>query len=211
MMRRSGVGSAVALAILAFGTLQPAAACAGAGESPPPATVSDDLIDSGTPGFYHPAQHFRELGLEAQRRGRHEQARKLFLRAAFYSDKLSQAILAEQYWQGQGSSVDRGLGYIWMDLAAERGTPELIALRESYWSRLSEAERQRVREQGPALYAEYADEAARPRLDRELRREKNGLVGSRTGWDSNIDICRVADSTQGCRSFTPLDALKASR
>jgi hypothetical protein len=181
-----------------------------AGESPPSTAPSDELIDRA-PGFYHPAEYFRELGLKAQQQGRYEQARKYFLRAAFYSDKLSQAILAEQYWQGQGSPIDRVLGYIWMDLAAERGTPELIALRESYWSRLNDVERQRVQEQGPALHSEYADVAARPRLDRELRREKNKVVGSRTGWDSNVDICHVYDSMQGCRSFTPIESLNASK
>ena len=156
------------------------------------------------------AEYFRELGIEAQREGRAPQAHAYFLRAARLADKLSQAAIAEQYWTGQGVDADRTLGYIWMDLAAERGTPTLIGLRETYWRSLSADERERVPTLGPALYAVYGDAAALPRQAREVRREKYRIVGSRLGWDSNVDVCVGVrhDAYDGCVTSAPAEAVR---
>lgn len=156
------------------------------------------------------AEYFRELGIEAQREGRVPQAHAYFLRAARLADKLSQAAIAEHYWTGNGVDPDRVLGYIWMDLAAERGTPALIGLRESYWQSLSGDERARVPVVGPALYAVYGDVAAQPRQAREQRRERYRIVGSRLGWDSNVDVCEGVrrDAYDGCVISTPAEAIR---
>lgn len=156
------------------------------------------------------ALYFRELGVEAQREGRQEGAHAYFLRAARLADKLSQAAIAEQYWQGQGVEADRVLGYIWMDLAAERGAPALIGLREAYWQALSPAERTRVPALGPELYAVFGDAAAQPRVAQERRREKYKIVGSRVGWDSNVDVCLGwrQDAYSGCVTAKPAEAVR---
>ena len=56
-----------------------------------------------------------------------------------------------------------------MDLAAERGTEWLVVQRERFWEALSADERERAVREGRALYAEFGDPAATPRLERELR------------------------------------------
>lgn len=153
-----------------------------------------DALDArvmSMPGYYsaHPELHFRSLALKARSEGREEEARRYFLGAARYSDKLSQAALAEMYWNGEGGAVDRPLAYAWMDLAAERATPWLIALREQYWNALDERQKVQALQVGEHVYAEYADQVAKPRLHRVLRTARKSVTGSRLGWIGNgLDI-----------------------
>lgn len=129
----------------------------------------------------HPDMRYRQLGHQAQADGRMSEARDHFRAAARYADKLSQAALAELWWSGQGGPTDRALGYAWMDLAAERGTPLLLVQRERYWAALDPTERERALTEGRALYAEFGDPTAQPRLERELRAGLRQVTGSRTG------------------------------
>jgi TPR repeat protein len=77
-----------------------------------------------TPGFLqaHPDLHWRGLGMQAWRQGRPDHALVRFKRAAAHADKLSQSLVARMYQEGTGTAPDPVLAYIWMDLAAERGT-----------------------------------------------------------------------------------------
>lgn len=136
----------------------------------------------------HPDQRFRRLGYEAAQRGRTEDARRYYRTAARYGDKISQAALAELLWTGQGGEADRALAYAWMDLAAERGTPYLLAKRERYWEQMDEGERQRALEAGLAVYSEYGDKVAKPRLERVMRKERTQVTGSRTGFIGTLDV-----------------------
>lgn len=203
------------LAPLLLALSLPAAAIASpAAQAQPgvPAHAADVLAEYGLPADSHadPAAYFRELGIEAQLEGRYPRAHDHFLRAARLSDKLSQAAIAEQYWQGQGMDADRVLGYVWMDLAAERGTPAFVALREHYWQALSAEERARVSAVGPGLHAVYGDPAALRRVAQEQRRAKYRIVGSRVGWDSNVDVCIGArqDAYDGCVTSVPSEAAR---
>jgi uncharacterized protein len=130
----------------------------------------------------HPDLRYRLEGLDALDRGRNAEAVGLFRRAARYADKPSQSILGEMHWLGSGVPVDRVQGYIWMDVAAERGYPLLVAKRESYWSQLTPEERARVRELGLEVMDDYGDAAAKPRLAKLLERGKRGATGSRLGF-----------------------------
>lgn len=155
----------------------------------------------------HPDQHFRRLGVEAREHGRLDKAREYFRRAARYADKLAQGVYAEMLWNGEGGAADRALGYAWMDLAAERGAPMLVAHRERFWSELAPVERERALREGRAVYAEYGDEVAKPRLEGVLRRERRSVTGSRTGALGMVDICFgpiAADGT--CMAPKNMDA-----
>ena len=129
----------------------------------------------------HPDLRYRQLGLEAVERNRPEDARRYFQLGARYADKLSQALMAELLWNGRGGPADRAQGYAWMDLAAERGTHWLLVRREQYWAALDEEERERAVREGRKIYAEYGDPVAKPRQDREMRRNRGEMTGSRTG------------------------------
>lgn len=143
-----------------------------------------------TEGFLaaHPDLRWRGEGVRAYEAGDFESAATYFRRAARHADKPSQAMLAEMYWRGVGVDRDRALGYVWMDLAGERMYPDFIVMRERYWNELDEAERASAIERGQAVFAEYADDVAKPRLETILRRERRRTTGSRTGFVGNLTI-----------------------
>lgn len=143
--------------------------------------TGDDVLVVSSEAFLtaHPDQHYRLLAQGALHQGKPEQARNFFRRAAYYGDKLSQAMLAQMLWDGTGGEIDRALGYVWMDLAAERGTPLLLSERERFWQALDQSEQQRAVTEGQAIHATYADDAAKPRLEREMRKANLATIGSR--------------------------------
>lgn len=157
-----------------------------------------------SPGFLtaHPDLRFRLLGQEAQKRGREREARFYYQQGARYADKPSQAALAELVWAGDSvEPADRAMGYVWMDLAAERGGEMLLARREFYWNALTPDERERAVREGRALYAEYGDPAAKPRQEREMRATRQNVTGSRTG-DAGL-LRTQAKGNSGMRQVDP--------
>lgn len=171
-----------ALALLGF------AGVAGAQAPLPPDPTGDRLVMSA--GFLsgHPDLRYRLLGLKEFKRGNYDDAFSFFRRAAFYADKPSQGMVAEMLWNGQGTERDPVLAYAWMDLAAERGYAGFLGLRERYWSALDETQRARAIAEGQAVYAQYGDEAAKPRQATAMLRERRKLTGSRTGFAGNVQI-----------------------
>jgi hypothetical protein len=130
----------------------------------------------------HPNEYFRVRGASSAADGHWEHAAKMFRMAAGYADKYSQHRLSLLYWHGVGVREDRVEAYLWADLAAERGYPQFLALREKMWLALSSTNQAAVAERGPALYARYGDPTAKPRLDREIDRVRLSITGSRTGF-----------------------------
>lgn len=129
----------------------------------------------------HPDLRYRLSGLDNFRKGHFDEAMIHFRRAARYSDKPSQGMIGEMYWEGTGVAQDKALGYVWMDLAAERAYPLMLAKRERYWNELDAGDRARALEMGPRLYAEFGDDLAKKRLARELRFARRNTTGSRVG------------------------------
>ncbi|QNP39470.1 sel1 repeat family protein [Lysobacter solisilvae (ex Woo and Kim 2020)] len=157
-------------------------------KSPPPDPLDNPLLI--TAGFlsHHQDIQYRLLGMDAYKEKRFEDAMRYFRRAGYFADKPSQGMVGEMYWNGEGVEADRALAYAWMDLAAERGYTGFLGLREKYWQAMNEGERARAIEQGQALYARFGDAAAKPRYEAELRRGKNSIVGSRTGFNRGVKI-----------------------
>jgi hypothetical protein len=166
--------------LLALGTLL-AFCVARATEKGTLSALDREVIE--TPVFlkHHPDVRWRFEGLEALEAGEREIAFRHFVRAARYGDKMSQAMVAEMHWLGIGTRADRPLGYAWMDLAAERLYEPLLIKREIYWRSLSAAAQARALEVGRAVYDEYGDDVALPRLKQLLNRGKRDMTGSRLG------------------------------
>ncbi|AWV08801.1 SEL1-like repeat protein [Marilutibacter maris] len=115
-----------------------------------------------------------------------------FRMAARYADKFSQHSLSLMYWHGVGTASDRALAYAWSDVAAERGYRDLLLVREKMWSQLNAEERRRALEIGPALYADYGDAVAQPRMEWALRQARANVTGSRLG--ATLDRVKFARS-----------------
>jgi TPR repeat protein len=133
----------------------------------------------------HPDLNYRLEGLEAYRAGDYEKALMFFRKAARYADKPAQGMVAEMLMRGEGTESDPALAYAWMDLAAERNYPTMVLNREKYWRALDEAQRKDAVERGRAVFAEFADAVAKPRLESKLRRGRHGATGSRAGGVGN--------------------------
>lgn len=150
---------------------------------------ADALIVNNT-GFLgaHPDLRWRREGQATLEQDRPREAFTYFRRAARFADKPSQAMVAEMLWTGNGVAVDRPLAYAWMDIAAERAYVPFVAKREAYWNALSETERARALQVGRPLYEEYRDEVAQERLERELKKAKRRITGSRTGFIGFLEV-----------------------
>ena len=136
----------------------------------------------------HPDLRWRSAALEALDRGDTDAARQHLMRAARYADKASQALLGQMYWKGDGVQRDRALGYVWMDLAAERLYAGYLALRERYWNNMDADERQRALEIGEPIHAEYGDHSTKPRMEAVLRQQRGRHTGSRAGANLGADV-----------------------
>lgn len=136
----------------------------------------------------HPDMYWRELGQQSLKMGRSRDALSNFRKSASYADKASQAMVAEMLWNGTGVAQDRALAYAWIDLAAERGYRDLLAVREKYWSALTPDEQIRAVEVGQKVYDEFGDTVAKPRMNRELTRARGQITGSRLGRVGTLSI-----------------------
>lgn len=147
-------------------------------------------IAASSNGFleFHPDLRWRKEGLRQYEAGAHADAFAAFKRSARYSDKGSQAMVGQMYWNGEGVDANRPAAYAWLDLAAERGYIEFLTLREQYWARLSESERSEALAMGKEIYAEYGDDVAKPRLVQMLNRGRKSTTGSRTGFRGALTV-----------------------
>ena len=153
-----------------------------------PTASEQQILDSA--GFLaaHPDLQNRGRGWSAYNQGRYTEALTFFQRAARYADKPSQGMVGEMHWNGHGVPRDPVLAYIWMDLAAERGYEGFTILRERYWQSLDATQRADAIERGQAVYAEFGDTVAKPRIATVLRRARRQMTGSRVGMVGNLRI-----------------------
>ncbi len=146
------------------------------------ALLISTAVDAGSFARHHPDQYFFKRGMDAYLDGKPHAAATDFRRAARYADKTSQLALAFLFRDGKVTGTpDHAQAYAWADLAAERGYPDFLVVREKIWAALDEATRARALAVGETLYAEYGDAIAKPRLERELRRGLASKTGSRSG------------------------------
>ncbi len=136
----------------------------------------------------HPDLKYRTLAFKSYKMGDFKQAMEHFLRAAFYADKPSQAMIGEMYWKGEGVPADKATAYAWIDLAAERQFVNLLAVRERYWNGLNVDEQAKALQLGQGVYAKYGDQVAKKRLDAKLRTVRKNVTGSRTGSVGSLTI-----------------------
>lgn len=129
-----------------------------------------------------PNEEARWRGLKSYTQGRYVEAADAFQRAAYYADKFSQHYLSLMHWHGIGVERDPVAAYIWADLAAERMGRNVLLVREKIWQQLAPAQREQAAERGPAFYARYGDEVAKPRTEAVMRQFARDMTGSRVGY-----------------------------
>jgi len=144
----------------------------------------------------HPNERYRLYGQKAAATGNWGDAARDFRLASRYADKYSQHRLSLMYWHGVGVAEDRVEGYIWADLAAERGYPQFLAIREKMWAELTPAQQAAVAKRGPARYDEFGDPAAKKRFSAALGQGRMNVTGSHTGFVGFLGVS-TPDQLQG--------------
>lgn len=129
-----------------------------------------------------PNEEHRLRGLKSYKQGDYKRAIQSFESAAYHADKYSQHYLSLIRWYGIGVAPDRVDAYIWADLAAERGSKRLLAIREKMWSHLTPEQQRQALARGGDYYARYGDEAAKPRVESKMRNFARSMTGSRVGY-----------------------------
>ena len=129
-----------------------------------------------------PNEEHRLRGLMSYQNGDYGDAASAFERAARFADKFSQHYLSLMHWHGVGVEADPVQGYIWADLAAERGSSQLLRIREKMWSGLTPLQRTEAMARGGEHYARYGDPVAKPRAEAAIRRFARNMTGSRVGY-----------------------------
>jgi uncharacterized protein len=144
----------------------------------------------------HPNELHRIHANKAAASGDWGDAARHFRIAARHADKYSQHRLSMLYWHGVGVAADRVEAYIWADLAAERGYPQFLAIREKMWGALTLQQQAAVPARGRAFFDEYADAAAKPRVERAIAQGLRQRTGSHTGFDAGLIISSIGPGNQ---------------
>jgi hypothetical protein len=178
------------LAALVLATALPAAARQAAETNTAIESVSaetdgktlDDYDALAKMAVNHPNELYRIYGAKFAANGQWRDAANSFRKASRYADKYSQHRLSMMYWHGVGVGRDRVEAYVWADLAAERGYPDFLAIREKMWAELTPEQQSQVADLGNRMYAEYGDPVAKRRFADALAHGKRKVTGSRTGF-----------------------------
>lgn len=130
----------------------------------------------------HPDVKHLLIGRKRLFSGDYQSAIWNFDRAGYFGDKLAQAMLAEMYWEGKGTSVDRVRAYALADVAAERmNDPFLLRIRETYWEGLTPAERAAVEQIADEILGRYSDEVTLLKLQQHWRNRKQYFMTKGSG------------------------------
>lgn len=134
----------------------------------------------------HPDLFGEFAGMRRYFEGDYEGAMKYFKYGARYSDKLSQATIGMMYLNGEGVAKDPVTACAWLELAAERHYPSIVAARDRVCNTLAPAQSRAASRVLDQLLPEYGDAVAKVRLTVELTKSKREMTGSRVGHDFGV-------------------------
>ena len=144
-----------------------------------------DLANAMKPSQGRPNELSRMAGQMAYLRQDYAAAITQFERGAHYADKYSQHVLSLMHWHGIGVEPDPVQGYIWADLAAERGSNVMLLIREKMWSGLTPVQQELAVARGQEFHDRFGDHVAKPRAEGAMRRFASQMTGSRVGFDGH--------------------------
>ena len=113
-------------------------------------------------------------------------------------DKYAQYMVGYMYQTGMGIEEDDITASAWYRLAAERGTPEFMSVRDQLLRKLDDTERRNSNARYKALRAEYCDLAVLLSSIKRDFKELEGRTGSRI--QSSSSAMTVIDTGRGTMS-----------
>lgn len=130
-----------------------------------------------------PGWKFFELGSLAFKKGDYSHAIGMFKVASSWAYKPAEYDLGLMYFNGDGVPVDRPLGAAWMVLAAERGDPRYIRMRDQMVTVLTDAQFSETDKLWAELRKTYGDKVALRRAEAQWAFVKSQMTGTRVGGD----------------------------
>lgn len=119
-----------------------------------------------------------------------------YMNAAIWADKFAQYNIGVMYLRGEGVEFDAVRGWAWLELAAERGYPDMVQAAGDLYRMLDEAQRREgeriLREE---LLPDYGDATRVPATARRMERELRNATGTRTGSRAALSFLRVYDGS----------------
>lgn len=184
---RPALAGLAGLALVLAGLALPAAA-----EEAPP---RDPGLGLGYSEHVPSAWEMRQ-GRQKYRSGNFTGAYWHYLNAAVWADKFAQYNIGVMYLRGEGVEFDAVRGWAWLELAAERGYPDMVQAADQLYELLDaeqRAEGERIlREE---LLPDYGDETRVPATARRMDRELRKATGTRTGSQAALSFLRVYDGS----------------
>lgn len=119
-----------------------------------------------------------------------------YTNAAVWADKFAQYNIGVMYLRGEGVEFDAVRGWAWLELAAERGYPDMVRAADDLYEMLDEEQRREgeriLREE---LLPDYGDATRVPATARRMERELRRATGTRTGSKAALSSLRVYDGS----------------
>jgi hypothetical protein len=143
--------------------------------------------------WYHPDLFGEFAGVHRYAHHEFAGAMKYFEIGAYYADKFSQLSIGLMYLNGEGMKKDPLTAYAWLDIAAERDYPDFVATRDRVKASLTQDELQKAQAIRDKLALRYADAAAKPRMEQQLRFGLEQMTGSHLGFNQGV----LHDSPKG--------------
>jgi len=119
-----------------------------------------------------------------------------YMNAAVWADKFAQYNIGVMYVRGEGVEFDPVRGWAWLELAAERGYPEMVLAADDLYPMLDEAQQRegrRILEK--ELLPDYGDAVRIKPTARRMERERRQATGTRTGSKAALSALRVYDGS----------------
>lgn len=145
-----------------------------------------DFLSLYSDGYHN--EYYRYKAIREATKGDWRHAANLFEIAARYGDKYSQHRLSLMYWHGVGVTRDPVEAYVWADMAAERGYPVFLAIREKLWGELTDEQKVEVPSRGVKRYAIYGDDVALPKFRGIVAKKRAQVTGSHAGHANNLTL-----------------------
>ncbi|MFK8014869.1 MAG: tetratricopeptide repeat protein [Gammaproteobacteria bacterium] len=154
-------------------------------------TEAKERAFPGTPDTRFVADLKRDAD-RAYDRGDYARAYRILTKSLVWrGDKYAQYLLGVMYLNGQGVRADPARGVAWLQLAAERGNPKLMAAYRDADERINDGQRARSNQLFDEFANEYGDRRVLARLIRKDSRALRRATGSRVGATDNLPLTIV--------------------
>lgn len=141
-----------------------------------------------------PSAREMQRGRRNYQSGNYMRAFGHYLNAAWWADKFAQYNIGVMYLRGEGVEFDPVRAWAWLELAAERGYPDMVLVADDLYRLLDEEQQREGRRiLEDELLPDYGDATRVEATARRMERERRKATGTRTGSKAALSALRIID------------------